>query len=424
MNVDEVLGALATVNNVLANRSDAPTEDQSGLFADEKSWALRHDFLFSKGYQLRARYCPGWKASWKTSPSEKNEDAIPLSIVGGIMDAQRSSDGSVVMMKILQKNSAELQITSRFSSKEMRDDPDNHCVPLLDVLDDPLDSQKCIMVLPLLRDSREPRFASIGDCIDFVEQTLKGILFLHNHKVAHRDCFVENILMDARALYPKGWHPQDANRTRSGRYMPDNHSPRRSRVGGVRYYFIDFGISSDAQDEVTGNRGQLIAPELSDITPYDPYKVDIWLLGQSYNHMITSKFRGVDWIKSFIEAMTRDSPADRPTIQECVRMFTSIKAQLDRLALIRRLHPLKPEWKPTELIRDATFLLAEGFWRVGPRHKPLKPFEPNPKSISRTEDEEISATGIGQFEVTTGSHSIEPLGSPKAASDVETAKNA
>lgn len=90
--------------------------------------------------------------------------------------------------------------------------------------------------------------------------------------------------MDARALYPNGWHPQSFNRDAEGNiidYIPYS----RTQMGGVRYYFIDFGISSQGEDQVLGVDGQIRAPELSDTVPYDPYKLDMFLIGVTYIHL-------------------------------------------------------------------------------------------------------------------------------------------
>ncbi|KAG8918139.1 hypothetical protein FRC02_002590 [Tulasnella sp. 418] len=364
----------AALNDIAPVLNKIPDPKKGELFPDEQLWAERHDYLLNRGYQLRPRYRPGWKASWKSVvPSPQHEDAIRLSIVGRIMDAERTSDGTFVMMKVVQRDSTELKITILLSTEGA---PHNHTVPLMDILDDPLDPESCIMVLPLLRDSRQPPLTSVGDCVEFVEQTLEGIAFFHERNVAHRDCFIGNILMDARALYPGGWHPQQQNRHRSGRLMSDSWQPKRRSVGGVHYYFIDFGISSLNQNEVTGTRGQLKAPELSDTVPYNPYKVDIWLLGQSYYHMITEKYRGVEWIKSLITAMTDGNPAARPDIKECIARFDGIKATITPLTRAKRLHPQTPEWKLVQLGRDATYLVSAGIWALKLWKKPLQPYLP------------------------------------------------
>lgn len=83
-------------------------------------------------------------------------------------------------------------------------------------------------------------------------------------------------------MYPEGFHPVKYafKRDYSG-WAP--YIPRS--VVGVRYYFADFGISvhrpgEERQEFVTGVVGRdQEPPELSDIIPYDPFKLDIFIIG-------------------------------------------------------------------------------------------------------------------------------------------------
>jgi hypothetical protein len=96
------------------------------------------------------------------------------------------------------------------------------------------------------------------------------------------DCVLHNFLMDPGAMYPEGFHPVQVayKRDYSGiaTYLP------RSSVG-VKYYFADFGISvhmpgEDGPRFVTGNLGRdRDPPELSNTVAYDPFKLDIFIIG-------------------------------------------------------------------------------------------------------------------------------------------------
>lgn len=95
-------------------------------------------------------------------------------------------------------------------------------------------------------------------------------------------------MMDATNMYPRGFHP-----VRS-RYLHDLSTPApfipRSEVG-VKYYFVDYGISSyfspGSQERlVLGLEGRdQDVPELSDEVPYDPFKVDIFTIGNVFREM-------------------------------------------------------------------------------------------------------------------------------------------
>ena len=89
--------------------------------------------------------------------------------------------------------------------------------------------------------------------------------------------------MDASRMFPRGFHPvRDV-------FLPHDISipaPMIPRMDvGVKYYFIDYGISSYFPQ---GTERQLVlgiagrdrdVPELSAEVPYDPFKVDIFTIG-------------------------------------------------------------------------------------------------------------------------------------------------
>ena len=91
--------------------------------------------------------------------------------------------------------------------------------------------------------------------------------------------------MDANCLYPKGFHPVAGTDLPNGR----GTAPQRARRNvNVKYYYIDFGISvhitPDAPSKlVVGIDGRdQDVPELSPIVPYDPFKVDVFIIGNLF----------------------------------------------------------------------------------------------------------------------------------------------
>lgn len=91
-------------------------------------------------------------------------------------------------------------------------------------------------------------------------------------------------MMDGRPLYPEDHHPVHIRLTpdvsQEARYYSRRDHP-------VKYYFIDFGMSSHFKDEeprlVLGAKGaDQDAPELSNKIPYDPFMLDIFILGHVY----------------------------------------------------------------------------------------------------------------------------------------------
>lgn len=97
----------------------------------------------------------------------------------------------------------EVKIASRLGSPGSREDPGNHCVPILAVFSDGQDPRYQYIVMPVLRPFDEPNFTSFGEVVDFVNQTLEvcpicsstyicselhvqGLVYIHDQNVAHR----------------------------------------------------------------------------------------------------------------------------------------------------------------------------------------------------------------------------------------------
>lgn len=102
------------------------------------------------------------------------------------------------------------------------------------------------------------------------------------------DCTAKNLMMDADPLYPLGFHPVKTF------FLPDAvtpASPLPRHSAKVKYYYIDFGISSHFPPDRRGDRLVLgregrdrDVPELSTVTPYDPFKVDVFIIGNLLRH--------------------------------------------------------------------------------------------------------------------------------------------
>lgn len=92
-------------------------------------------------------------------------------------------------------------------------------------------------------------------------------------------------MYDAEKMYPLGYHPAFPLYTTDVR----RRAPfiTRTAVGGVKYFVTDFGIST--QFKVGDTKLVLGAacqdhsvPELSNRRPYDPFRVDIYTLGNVF----------------------------------------------------------------------------------------------------------------------------------------------
>lgn len=87
-----------------------------------------------------------------------------------VMDARRQLDNMAVAIKSVEKGCDEICIAQFLATLH---DPQNHCIPVIDVLPDPFDAHLCLFVMPFLRPFDDPDFCTAGEVIDFVDQTLE-----------------------------------------------------------------------------------------------------------------------------------------------------------------------------------------------------------------------------------------------------------
>ncbi|KAI0040980.1 hypothetical protein FA95DRAFT_789254 [Auriscalpium vulgare] len=294
----------------------------------EIRWRDRAYFLEGRGYRLRPRLRPGWQPSWVGTDKLfiDVEDGIPTPLRDHLIDATRLSDGKMVYIKRVQTGDLESRIAIRLSSESLRSDPRNHSVPIVDTFVDSEDNQISYIVMPFLKDTYHPPLQYIGEFLDFGEQLLEGLAFLHENGIAHRDCALPNIMMDASAMYPEGFHPIEQG------FLPDRSAsaPYHTRLSaGVKYYFVDYGISSEfpldsdpASRLVVGRLGRdQEPPELSNTVPYDPFKLDIFIIGNIFRREYYEASANLDFLRPFVLAMTNSDPNMRPPAHDLLEQW-------------------------------------------------------------------------------------------------------
>ncbi|KAJ7634535.1 kinase-like domain-containing protein [Roridomyces roridus] len=295
------------------------------LHEKEAFWFQRRAFLEKAGYELRPKFNLDF-----VGPKRHGDEHTVQHPRKHIMDAERISDGQQVMLKWVSRKAhpCEVDVGCFFSSPTLSGSSKNHCVPILEVLQDPRDDDKEIIVMPRLIRFDEPIFDTVGEVIDCWRQIFEGVQFMHDNYVAHRDISLLNILQDPTKLYPRGFHPVNYcfNPTNDGLA----YSITRTECW-PRYYLIDFGLSRRYDPskgpplERVSPGGSLNPPEYSSTTECNPFPADIWCLGS----LLKRHFLGSDpkqhmplqFLKPLVEDMTNKNPASRPTIGEVIQRF-------------------------------------------------------------------------------------------------------
>ncbi|KAI0088667.1 hypothetical protein BDY19DRAFT_891112 [Irpex rosettiformis] len=330
------------------------------LLDHERDWAARCSYFECFGYTLRPRFRPGWKRSWDESgvPAPLCEDWIMALPNPNLIDAT-DKDGARVCIKRLYHKDNEKSIIRMLDPAASAPSTQNHSIPVIKCLEKPPkenqrppgdDDHTAYLVMPFLFSINEVPFETVDQVADLVEQLLEGLVYMHARGVAHRDCSVRNIMMDATALYPKGFHPVRTS------LLPDasGKAPRRSRSSAyIRYYYIDYGISSYFDPSVEQDRNVLgidgidrEVPELSSTVPYDPFKVDVFLIGNLFKHEVYEKYKNLEFLKPLIQSMTAEDPAARPSASDAYEHWTRIRGQL---SMVQRAWRLKSRSEGTSV---------------------------------------------------------------------------
>ncbi|KAF8958502.1 kinase-like domain-containing protein [Flammula alnicola] len=326
------------------------------LSPSEKVWRDRYGYLYQRGYQIRPRYQPNWTPTCfgNGRHHHSGEDhimqivrppylfwailkAYTHSKLPQVLDAIRRQDGLVVCIKMIQdpKKIKQIKITEYFSSRRMTSDSRNHVVPFYDTFGDSFSPHIQYMVMPVLRRFDDPEFLMVCEVVDFVSQVLEGLAFLHENNVAHHNLTAEHIMMDAKSIVPTGWHfvshfCEPDGMTRISPLERKNHS--------VRYYFIGFGncyhLAPDKAPLVTDiGGGDDDVPELFNGKPYDPFKVDIYTLGNVILKELYQKYHSLEFLQDLISCMRVRDFEKRSSAGKILRSWYRTRDSLDEDAI-------------------------------------------------------------------------------------------
>ncbi|KIP07949.1 hypothetical protein PHLGIDRAFT_127369 [Phlebiopsis gigantea 11061_1 CR5-6] len=345
--------------------TDELSQSLAALSPAERMWRDKGLLLEARGYRLRPRYQQDWVPSWLGNDVdfEECEDSRSLPRPQ-VIDAVRIRDGALVSIKRARTGSEDITLAQHLYSSSLKDDPRNHCVPVLDTIVDEEEPDTTYLVMPFLRLMDSPPFETVDEVVDFIDQILEGLVFLHEQGVAHRDCSLKNIMMDASNLYPEGFHPVALHFTPDvSRIAPQ--LPRRT--ARVKYYFIDFGISVHIPEGapnrlVTGRLGRdRDPPELHSDELYDPFKLDVFIIGNTLRKEFHKKYANVDFLRPLIRSMLSLEPESRPSAVEALKYWKIIKTTITRLQMVDSLRGRQDSWVRSVLL-DMLAFVRLGVW--------------------------------------------------------------
>ncbi|KAM5533173.1 hypothetical protein V8D89_013129 [Ganoderma adspersum] len=314
-----------------------------GYLTREFFWRDHYTWLQEQGYVLRPRYHPYWKPSWAGTKKDSDycEDG-QISNRLGIMDATRTSDGRVVVLKKVNKynHPYEAEIGQLFSTEPFASDPHNRCVPIYEVLQSPLDDSMIFLVMPYLMRYHQLRFGTMGEVVEYFRQLFEGLECIHAQHVAHRDIMAFNVMVDPTPLHSEIPHFIEKGRS----YDFKRRVRRFTRTERpVKYYYIDFGISrryapddiSPLEDIIVG--GDKSVPEFQGTDePQNPFWTDIYYLGNLIRTDFLQGTHGIEFMQPLVDDMVQRDPSKRPTIGQVRSRFEELRSSLSERTLRSR----------------------------------------------------------------------------------------
>ncbi|EJD43730.1 hypothetical protein AURDEDRAFT_114539 [Auricularia subglabra TFB-10046 SS5] len=315
---------------------------------------------------MRARYQPDWVPSWTTLKGPRRdttyyEDGVSV-MRHNIIDAVRATDNRPVVLKMIEEeqDASELH-AAYFSGPHCRDDPRNHCCPLLETLRlDGIYPGRVILVLPRFLPWNLWPFDQIGEALEFFDQIFEGMAFMHDQNFAHLDVGVNNIMMDGLHLLKEANHPIKPHRAlHSPRDV--RHFARHQSKAPIKYWFIDFDGSVRFESYAARHpvlrtrRADKTVPEESspDHGPCDPFALDIYCLGNLIREHCLEAYKNIEFMRPLVEEMVQVDPALRPTAADVAARFAAIRATFTARQYSRFIRPNREYFTQSKLFKRA-----------------------------------------------------------------------
>ncbi|KAI0088685.1 hypothetical protein BDY19DRAFT_1008061 [Irpex rosettiformis] len=260
--------------------------------------------------------------------------------------ATRVSDGRPVCIKRVGSLSFELLSLKALHEDTGRFDPENHCIPVIEVFVDDERKEMSYIVMPALDPVSPSRFKRVSEVVEFTSQVLLGLHYMHRKKIAHRDCSLHSIMSDARATCNG---EDDHNRSSLPRQC---QTSSKAASATMTYYFVGFRGAIEclpgdgrftSEHQYTKDQEP---PEFRDeeLPIYDPLHLDVFLVGNMLRREFLDKYSNVGFLRDLIKHMMHDAPEERKDARGVLRVWFRILPRISSFQRAQRLHRLEEPW--------------------------------------------------------------------------------
>jgi len=273
-------------------------------------WSKYRDLITSQGYRLdtvrdvKEHYqrhgiatencaVDSYLSGYLRACAGRDDDALckDPGLPENLFRATCCKTGMKLMIKAVNRLSREVQNVRYMSSLPLRQDPMNHCIPIVDMIDVPADG-KCFIVMEEWSSQLLPEIPStLREFLSAIHQCIEHVVFMHRNSFVHFDISLHNFLTDYCG----------------------------------RYACIDYELSQKVDDLVGPGsiwpRGTEIPPELERGQASDPYMVDVWALAVLILRACKVAGFYVPELLHLTRPMLHHNPNKRPSAAAVLREF-------------------------------------------------------------------------------------------------------
>ncbi|KAJ7285802.1 kinase-like protein [Mycena rebaudengoi] len=247
--------------------------------------------------------------SFWTEYSDHVDDALcpDAGLPDNLFRGTRVQDGIKVVIKAVHLRSREYDVVRFLSTPPLRDDPMNHCIPVLDLIELPEEKPTPLAFIVMEQWSSQLIDEDVPCCLGLfikaIRQCIEHIVFMHRHRVAHLDISLRNLLTDFNHHYA---------------YIDYEMSRRFNGPGSIR---------------LSAFRATEVPPEcaLFDGDCPDPFKADVWALAVLILRACQLAGYCVAELVQLTSPMLNASFYDRPSMDEVLLAFDKMAPHIRNL---------------------------------------------------------------------------------------------